>query len=808
MAEVEPPSALAGRRFVELADEKTAYAGKLLAEMGAEVLLIEPEVGCVARRRTPDFFAFANTGKESVVLDPTTPTGRAGMRDLVASADAILEGGRPGHWARFGLGWEDLSAVRPDLVLVSVTGFGQSGPHGDWLASDLVALARGGAAHTIGYAGDPPVAPAGSHAYVMAGTLAAAAALVALGEVSSGGKGQHVDISLEEVVASMSHIAGVGKYLDDGIVPKRAGTGLFASVPSGAYPCRDGLVYLMVNRAAHWKALAEWVAEETGQEAIKSGLWEGPSAVRIEDRNLIDTMIGALTEKYPVEEFVRQGQARHIAVAPLRSPRDVLADPLLAEREAFVEVTGPDGGKRRQPAPAARFARTPARVRGAAPEIGSATGWRSGARRSDRRQGSARPDGGPLAGLRVVEFTAGMAAPWIGRALAWCGADVIKIESADHLDVTRQYVPPWAPHLGIQGRLSPWFTDWNAGKRFVALDLTRPEAIALVRRLVGKADVVLENYTPGVLEKLGLGSDVLFAERPDLVHFGTSGYGDRGPRRSWVSWGPNIEAASGLAVASGFAHRPCAMTHFAYPDAVSAFHGLFAVLAALEYRRRTGEGQRIHLAQIEAMLCSFGDVLAAAGSGRGDVERRGNRVDWAAPHGCYPCRGEDRWCAITVLDESQWEALCGVASRSDWLEDPRWRSAGGRLAHVDALEEEISAWTAAQDADDLEARLQLAGIPAGLVQTAEDHLRPDSQLMARQFFEEVEHELKGRVMAASIPLGLTGTPGRTAGAGRAFGADNDAILGDLLGLSAKEMSELRARGVVQDSDEAPIELLR
>jgi crotonobetainyl-CoA:carnitine CoA-transferase CaiB-like acyl-CoA transferase len=806
--EVEAPSALTGRRFVEFADDKTAYAGKLLAEMGAEVLLVEPPAGCAARHRNPDFFAFANTSKQSVVLDVSTPTDRATLRELVAAADALLEGGRPGQWAAVGFGWEELSAARPDFVLVSVTDFGQTGPQSGWLGADLVALARGGAAHTIGYAEDPPVIPAGSHSHVMAGTLAAAAALVALGEVSSGGRGQHVDISLEEVAASMSHIAGVGKYLDDGIVPRRAGTGLFASVPSGAYPCRDGLVYLMVNRAAHWKALAGWVAEETGQEAITSALWEGPSAVRIEDRELIDTLLGALTKKYSVEEFVREGQARHIAVAPLRSPAEVLADPLLAQRGAFVEVVDPHGGARKQPAPASRFARTPAWVRGAAPEIGSATGWRSGAPIPVRTKFSLRRDGGPLAGLRVVEFTAGMAAPWIGRALAWCGAEVIKIESAGYLDVTRQYVPPWAPHLGIQGRLSPWFTDWNAGKRFVALDLTQPEAIRLVRRLVGKADVVLENYTPGVLEKLGLGSEVLFAEKPDLVYFGTSGYGDSGPRRSWVSWGPNIEAASGLAVASGFAHRPCAMTHFAYPDSVSAFHGLFAVLAALEHRRRTGEGQRIHLAQIEAMLCSFGDILAATAAGGRNDERSGNRVDWAAPHGCYPCRGDDRWCAIAVLDDGQWEALCGVASRPDWLEDPRWASTGSRLDHVDALEEEIAAWTALQDPYDLEARLQAAGVPAGVVQTAEDHLRPDSQLMARKFFENIEHELKGRVVAAGIPLGLTGTPGRTPGAGRGLGADNDAIFGDLLGLSGAELAGLRAAGVVQDPEEEPIELPR
>lgn len=792
------PSALAGRRVLELADHKTAYCGKLFADMGADVLLIEPAGGHATRRLPGYWFPYTGTGKRSAALDLETKEGRDRLLELAASADVLVEGTVPGTLERRGLSWPELHAANPRLVLASITGFGQTGPHRAWKSSDLVAMARGGAAHVIGYAEDPPVRLAGSHAHVMASANAAAAAMIALLHVDRTGVGQHVDISVAETVASMSHITGVGKWLDDGMIPKRAGTGLFASVPSGAYECRDGLVYLMVNRPAHWKGVAEWVFAETGREAILSPLWEGPSANRIEDRAVIDVFVGELTARHTVDEMYRQGQARHLALTPMRGATAVARDPQLEARGYFVET---EAGGLRYPGPPYRFGRTPARVRGASPAAGEhgVQGFGTRSALPPRRQPAHGE--GALAGLRVVEFSMGMAGPWIGRAMAWAGAEVIKVESRSHPDVTRQYVPPWAPHLGIQSRLSPWFTDWNAGKRFVALDLTQRDAVEATQRLVAIADVVVENFTPGVLDKLGLGWSALKQAKPDLVMFGTSGFGDDGPCRDYVTWGPNIEAASGLAASSGFADRPCAMTHFAYPDSVSAMHGLFAVMCALEHRDRTGEGQRVSLSQLEAMISVFGDVMMEAMVTGRDPERVGNRSSHAAPHGCYPCAGEDRWCAIAVFDDDEWRRLCEVAARPDWAEDARFATRSARLANVAELDRRVGAWTAGLDAYDVEARLQAASVAAGVVQTTEDQLRRDPQLASRGFFEEIEHELKGTVLANGIPLGLTATPGRTSHAGSALGQDNDYVFGELLGFAPTELARLRELGALEDSDE-------
>lgn len=815
--------ALRGRRILEVANHKTAYCGKLFADMGADVLLVEPPGGDSMRRRAPYldgvedenrglWFLYTNTSKRGLLLDLTTSAGRKRFLALVGWADAVVEGESPGRLEELGLGWETLHRRRPRLVLTSISGFGQTGPHRAWRSSDLVATARGGAAVVTGYADDPPVRLAGSHAHVMTATNAAAATMIALRHAERTGQGQHVDVSALETVACVSHITGVGKWLDDGVIPKRAGTGLFASVPSGAYPCRDGLVYLMVNRPAHWKALAAWVFEETGQEAILSSLWEGPSANRIEDRALIDHFIGELTERHTVEEMYHQGQARHLAFTPMRSASEVVADEQLEARRYFVDVDHDDRGVVRFPGPAYRHERSPARIRSRAPALGEhdaeieAELARAEASAREGDPPSPTPGAGALSELRVVEFSMGMAGPWIGRAMAWCGADVIKVESKSHPDVTRQYVPPWAPHLGVQSRLSPWFTDWNAGKRFVALDLLRPEAVDLARQLVAHADVVVENFTPGVLDKLGLGWEELRKGKPDLVMFGTSGFGDDGPARKYVTWGPNIEAASGLATLSGFAARPCAMTHFAYPDAVSAMHGLFAVMCALEHRDRTGEGQRVNLSQLEAMISVFGDVVLRAIRTGEDPPRVGNRSAYGAPHGCYPCAGEDAWCAIAVFDDEDWRRLCDAAGRPEWARDPRFATAKGRLEHADAVEAAVGSWTRSLDAYDVQERLQGAGVAAGVAQTTEDQYLRDPQLAARGFFEEVDHKLRGTVVANGIPLGLTGTPGRTPHAGSAVGEDNDAVFGTLLGLDADRLRALRAVGAIQDSDEPDPEL--
>ena len=417
----------------------------------------------------------------------------------------------------------------------------------------------------------------------------------------------------------------------------------------------------------------------------------------------------------------------------------------------------------------------------------------------------ARSANGPspaLEGLRVIEFTAAMAGPWIGRFLAWCGAEVIRVESKSRPDVVRLYVPPRNPELGTQPRCSPWFTDWNAGKRFIGLDLRRPRAVELARRLVAQCDVVVENQSAGVMDKLGLGYAELKRVKPDLIMFSSAGFGDTGPCSQYVTWGPNIEALSGSSRLSGFPSRECTLTQYAHPDAISALHGLVAVLAALDHRRRGGEGQYINLSQYESSVAGLGHAMMEPLALGREPARLGNRSLHAAPHGCYPCRGEDRWCAIAVSDDAEWERLCRALGKPEWLDDPRFGSRAGRLQHAAALDAEIEQRTRDRDAYELMRVLQRAGVAAGVVQNTEDQAQRDPQLAARGFFEEIEHLAKGRVTAAGIPLGLTGTPGRSGPAGAGLGQDNEDVFGRLLGMSPQEIEAAVRDGAIERADDA------
>jgi len=372
--------ALAGRRVVELADEKGVYCGKLFADMGADVIKVEPPAGDATRhippfwgdRPDPDrsvFFLYMNTSKRGITLDITTPAGRDLFTKLVQTADLLIETLPPGTLAAHGLGDDVLRARHPALVVTSITGFGQSGPHAQYATADIVAMALGGAMAVTGEAGDPPVTLAGWQAYMMASTCAAASSMIALYHAAASGEGQHVDISVEETMVAVTHVCGIGKWLDDHIVPKRCGTGLVASVPSGAYRCRDGLIYLMINRPRHWTALAQWIHEVTGNAAVRDPLFEGPSSRRQPYRDVLDLYISELTSRFTVEEMYREGQRRHIAVTPVNGAAAVAQDPHLAARQYFVEVEHP-AGRLRYPGAPYRHARTPWRISRPAPRLG------------------------------------------------------------------------------------------------------------------------------------------------------------------------------------------------------------------------------------------------------------------------------------------------------------------------------------------------------------------------------------------------------------------------------------------------------
>jgi benzylsuccinate CoA-transferase BbsE subunit len=313
------------------------------------------------------FFLYMNTSKRGVTLDLERPEGQALFRRLAATADLVVETLPAGRLVELGVGQGSLRQANPRLVVTSITGFGQTGPYRHYRSSDLVAAALGGATYVTGASEDPPVRLAGHQASVTASTCAAASSVIAMLHASLTGTGQDVDVSLEEATVAATHICGIGKWLDDGIVARRAGSSLFNSTPSGTYRCRDGLVYLMVNRPLHWQALARWVHEVTGNEGILDPLFDGPSSRRQPYRDVLDAWIGELTARFTVDEAYREGQRRHLAITPVNTAAAVVDDEQLAARGYFVRLEA-DGV--RYPGAPYRLSESPWRLSRRAPTVG------------------------------------------------------------------------------------------------------------------------------------------------------------------------------------------------------------------------------------------------------------------------------------------------------------------------------------------------------------------------------------------------------------------------------------------------------
>ncbi|WP_281259345.1 CaiB/BaiF CoA transferase family protein [Prauserella shujinwangii] len=399
-----------------------------------------------------------------------------------------------------------------------------------------------------------------------------------------------------------------------------------------------------------------------------------------------------------------------------------------------------------------------------------------------------------MRGVRVADFTWVGAGPFMTKPLADHGADVIKIESRVKTDVIRGMAPFAEGEPGVNR--SGYFANRNSSKRSVCLDLRSPEGRELALRLISVSDVVANNFTPGTMDRLGLGYESARAVRPDIVYLDMPMQGNTGPHRDHRGFGLSIGAAGGLLAQSGYPDRPPVGTGTNYPDHVpNPLHAAIAVLVALRRRRRTGHGQHIELSQLESTLNAIGPDLVAASAGR-PVGRRGNDDDLAAPHGVFPCAGEDRWCAIAVVTDEHWHGLVTALGRPSWADDPALTSAGGRRAASARLSESLRQTVLDWDAEKLADTLAEAGVPAALVADAAYLLYSDPQLAARGHWVSLRHPEMGACVYDGIPYRLSRTPGSLRSPAPLLGADTRAVCTELLGVADTEYDRLAEQGVV------------
>lgn len=394
-----------------------------------------------------------------------------------------------------------------------------------------------------------------------------------------------------------------------------------------------------------------------------------------------------------------------------------------------------------------------------------------------------------LSELRVLDFTRVLSGPYATRILADFGAEVIKVQSKKS--------------AGTESNTGGYFDTWNRNKRSITLDLSYPEARDIALKLVAECDVVIENFSPRVMLNWGLDFKKLKEARQDVIMLSMSGMGQTGPWKNQVAYGPTVQSLGGLTYLTSFEEDQPIGPGYAQADHISGLYGAFAILAALEHRDRTGQGQYIDLSQYEVASSQIGPALLGVLANNQDLNPCGNQPDYgmAAPHGCYKCLGEDQWCVIGVFNEAQWQALVHALGNPGWANDSKYASLARRKEHFNQLDEDLNKWTLKQTAQEVVELLQNAGVPAGVVQNAQE-LANDPHLLDRNFFIQIEHPSLGKTISDRSPIkfipdsptdpysevDLKSSP--------LLGEGNQYVYMELLGLAEQEYTSYIQKGII------------
>ena len=790
--------ALAGLRVLDFTSRTGGYCGLLLANLGAEVILIEPPGGDAMRLQEPFkhnipnpegslSFAAYQTNKLGIVLDLESDHDRQSLRDLLAYADVLIEDRPVGFWERLGLGYQDLHAINPALVMTSITGFGTTGPYRDFKAPNIVAFAMGGLMNLCGHPERAPLMGPCDVAYRLGSVHAAFGTLVALLNRRASGRGDHLDISLQDVLVADPFLRIITRYSVTGEVPQRTGHSQATTVAE-TYQCKDGFARIFCNQPDHWRRLVQWLGNPP--ELIDPKLENVQN--RFPLRPLLDRLIEARTLNYNVKSFFDEFQGRRLAAAPINSPSAFLEDEQTRHRDYAVEVDHAHLGRHRFPGDPYKFSESPWRVTRGAPLLGEhqslmASEWSMPSPALALLQ-SPETDSQAFTGIRVISFPTGIVGPALGCLLAEHGAEVISIEAGRAIR---------SPQRGQRFQVASDLES-NRNRKRIAINMKHAEGLALAKRLIALSDVVAENFSARVMASWALDYPRMREVRNDIIMASLQAFGQTGPRRDYVSFGPILMAYSGMTYLwrDPEIERPGAACQTAFPDYIAPSYGALAILAALHYRARTGKGQYIDLSQAETAASITAPAHLEWLVNGAEPQPRGNFSASAAPHGCYKCKGDDRWCVISVETEEEWAQFCDVIGHREWLADPRFADLSARVTNRSELDNLVGSWTAQRTPHQVMMILQRNGIAAGMVQTAEDLYR-DPHLRERGSAREVFHPSAGWVTRAGPSVRSSEAKFTGAEQARFAGDDNEAVFGELLGMSSQQIADLRQREVLR-----------
>ena len=801
------PRLLEGYRALDLTDRKGQMCGRFLADLGVEVLKIEPPGGDPARRLPPFVgetslaFAHLNANKRTLELDLQTPEGRDRLRGLAAEADILIESGAPGWLAGLELDYDRLREFNPGLVMASVTGFGQWGPHSGLAYNDLVVFAMCGLMSISGDPDAPPCVPPETQAYYFGSLVAALGIVAALHRRERTGAGDWIDVSMQEALATQEHM--VRLYANEQEIHTRAGSQHQHVAPARIFPCRDGYAYMYVSRQ-HWQRFLDiWPGhpEEFDAPEYLNNLFRRSHA------DVINPAVSEFTRQYSMDELTHRLQSNRIPCLPVNRPLGFLRDPHVEGRHFVQEVRYPDGSSLTQPA-------LPCLFSGSRPEVlpprpvgqdGSEV-W-SSARKRDPAASDGSPSaaaapaeagadgqGLPLQGMRVLSFDHVLAGPFGMMLLADLGAEVLKVESAKGgLDPFRFF------GTGDDPNASPRFLEFNRNKRSVTVNLKHPDGPGLIRELARHCDLVLDNFAARVMPGLGLDYEHLVEQKPDIVTLRMPGLGATGPKKDSLTLGTIITGFTGFTWLwnESAEVNPPVGSGTVLPDYVSGVVAAILSVAVTLYRRRTGRGMAMDLAQAEAAAFLIGTAMIQAANTDTEPVAVGNRSPYHAPYGIYACKGDDRWCVIATEDEAQWDRLAAAIGRPELPGDPRFGSVEDRVRNRAELDAVIEDWTRTRDCHEVMRLLQAEGIPCGAVQNGADLVMNDPHLQARDFLGTHDNPRFGRLTLPCLPIRFTRSDMTQDWAFPDLGRDTDRTLRDVLGYDDARIRQLREDGALE-----------
>jgi crotonobetainyl-CoA:carnitine CoA-transferase CaiB-like acyl-CoA transferase len=797
---MELQAAKAALEGIHVLDLSGSIAGqfccRMMADFGAEVILIEPPQGSAIRQMPPCdasgsfLFFHLNLGKQSVCLDPLAQDGKRRLVELAEQADVIVVGPDADRVA--------LATANPNAIIALISDFGIDGPYPGWRGSEMIYQALSGMMYANGSPGREPLYGVGQRASIGAGVgayITVLSALYARGDADR--RGQQVSIDVAQNSSAMS-MPTVLEYEYNRMAPARA---TYRS-PFGVVRCRDAWVcFWLYNHA--WQGLCEALGRP---ELAGDPRFVTPEARQDHWTELVQQIQAIVREQGADEVLQEFGQVKLVA-ARVYSPLELWnANPHLKARN-FWESVETNSGARPVVGPEFRMSETPRQIRGPAPEPGAGDhgGSAFASRpRSSRATPRATVERGPLTGLRVLEFTTAWAGPMAGRILGFLGAEVIHVESANKLDLWRQHTVVFNARRypdGVRGERpynrNALFNSQNQNKKSLCIDVKRPKGKDALMRLAALSDVVLCNFTAGTLDRMGFGYAALQQVRSDIIVVDMPGFGNSGPLASAPANGFSMEMAAGMSAMIGYPGGPPMTTGPFYPDPIGGYNGAAAALTALLYRQSTGKGQYVEVPQVEASMQYVGDELLHAIATGIDPQPQGNRVRWAAPHDAYRAQGDDEWVAIAIESDDEWRRFCRIIGQAQLIEDPRYSEFSERHNNQDLLREQITAWTSQKPKFDIAEQLQQSGIRAAPVLNPKDILE-SPYMAARKAFVKLDHADAGTHLYQTLPFNLNLTPGAQRTAAPCLGADTETILSTILNYSAADLDALKRAGVISN----------